>query len=381
MPNQLRALILGSGYAGEGHTLALRRAGVDVTAMAGRTESAVIATADRLEIPHRGTDWRQMIQALQPDIVAVATPGGAHLEQCLGAIEAGCHVLCDKPLAATATDARQIYAAAKATGVKTAYAASFRYQPQALYARELVQAGTLGPIHEVEYVSHASWHRMMPFGWPHRLDQGGGRLNNNFTHKLAIVQHVLGGEILAAMGETRNDLKRAPIGEHVHDFREYNQRAETMARRAQHEWAEVDADSSYTVLVKVGKPGTPWADATSAIFHHAALPPGMNKNYVAFYGEQGVLHIDGVYLQGDVHLFTNGTTWDLQTVPEHIHASLPPEPDHSQRNWDQLAREFVADIRGEGDAGYQTFRDGWIFQEVIDVARRGAGWQEIQGEL
>src|SRR5690606_17428046 len=110
-----------------------------VTAMAGRTESAVIAAADRLEIPNRGTDWQQMIRDVQPDIVAVGTPGGAHLEQCLGAIEAGCHVLCDKPLAATAADARQIYVAAKAKGVKTAYAASYRYQPQALYARELVQ--------------------------------------------------------------------------------------------------------------------------------------------------------------------------------------------------------------------------------------------------
>ena len=49
MPNTLRALILGSGYAGEGHTLALRRAGVDVIAMAGRTESAVTAAAERLQ--------------------------------------------------------------------------------------------------------------------------------------------------------------------------------------------------------------------------------------------------------------------------------------------------------------------------------------------
>src|SRR3954462_1777639 len=148
MPNSLTALILGSGYAGEGHTLALRRAGVDVVAMAGRTESAVVAMAQRLEIPNTGTNWRQMVADLHPDIVAVGTPGGAHLEQCLGAIEAGCHVLCDKPLAATAGDARKIYAAAKAKGVKTAYAASYRYQPQALYARQLVKEGTLGQIHE-----------------------------------------------------------------------------------------------------------------------------------------------------------------------------------------------------------------------------------------
>lgn len=381
MSNSLRALILGSGYAGEGHTLALRRAGVDVTAMAGRTESAVIATAQRLEIPNTGTNWRQMIVDLRPDIVAVGTPGGAHLEQCLGAIEAGCHVLCDKPLAATASDSRQIYAAAKAKGVKTAYAASYRYQPQALYARELVQNGTLGPIHEVECVSHYNWPKMMPFGWPHRLDQGGGRLNNNFTHKLAIVQQVVGGEILAAMGETRNDLKRAPIGERVHDFREYSKRAGDMAQSAQHEWAEADSDWSYTVLVKLGDRSAPLADATSATFRHSALPFGKNKDYVAFYGEKGVIHIEGAYAQGDLYLRTSGETWDVQPIPAHITDALPTEPDHSQRNWDQLAREFVADIQGEGYTGYQTFRDGWIFQEVIDVVRGGSGWSPIVADV
>ena len=381
MSHPLRALILGSGYAGEGHTLALRRAGVDVTAMAGRTESAVIATAQRLEIPNTGTNWRQMIADLRPDLVAVGTPGGAHLEQCLGAIEAGCHVLCDKPLAATAGDSRQIYAAAKAKGVKTAYAASYRYQPQALYARELVQNGTLGQIHEVECVSHYNWPKMMPFGWPHRLDQGGGRLNNNFTHKLAIVQQVVGGEILAAMGETRNDLKRAPVGERVHDFREYSKRAGDMAQSEQHEWAEVDSDWAYTVLVKLGDRSAPLADATSATFRHSALPFGKNKDYVAFYGEKGVIHIEGAYAQGDLYLRTSGETWEVQPIPVHITDALPTEPDHSQRNWDQLAREFVADIQWQGDAGYQTFRDGWIYQEVIDVVRSGSGWSPIAADV
>lgn len=381
MPNSLRALILGSGYAGEGHTLALRRAGVDVVAMAGRTESAVRAAAERLDIPNAGTDWRQMTADLRPDIVAVGTPGGAHLEQCLGAIEAGCHILCDKPLATTAADARQIYAAAKAKGIKSAYAASYRYQPQALAARELVQKGTLGQIYEVECISHYNWPRMMPFGWPHRLDQGGGRLNNNFTHKLAIVQHVVGGEILAAMGETRNDLKRTPVGEKVHDFRDYSKRAAAMAQKSDNEWAEVDSDWSYTVLVRLGQRDAPFADTTSATFRHSALPIGKNKDYVAFYGEKGVLHIEGAYVQGEMFLCTNGESWEHVPVPDHIRASLPPEEDHSQRNWDQLAREFVADIQGQGYSGYQTFRDGWIYQEVIDTARGVSGWTPVAADI
>lgn len=381
MTQALRALILGAGYAGEGHTLALRRAGVDIVAMASRTATSCQETAQRLQIPHAGTDWRAMITDFKPEIVAVATPGGTHLAMASAALAAGCHVYCDKPLALTAPEARQLYALAKANHGKTAYAASYRYQPQTLYARALVQQGVLGAIHEVECVSHYNWPKLMPFGWPHRLDMGGGRLNNNFTHKLAIVQTIVGGEILAAMGETRNDLKRVPVANKVHDFRDYFKQVLTPEEAAKGEWAEVDSDWSYTVLVRLGDRATPLDHAVSATFRHSALTFGKNTDYVAVYGEKGALHIEGAYTQGAMYLRTNGDTWEEVTIPDHIHAALPPEPDHSQRNWDQLARDFVADIRGEGYTGYPTFRDGWMHQQVIDVVRSGQGWAAITGEL
>lgn len=388
MSHVLRALILGAGYAGEGHTLALRRAGVDVIAMASRTAASCQETARRLAIPHAGVDWRAMLADLKPEIVAVATPGGTHVEMAGTAVAAGCHVYCDKPLALTAPEARHLYALAQTHGIKTAYAASYRYQPQTLYARELVQQGVLGALYEVECVSHYNWPRLMPFGWPHRLDTGGGRLNNNFTHKLAIVQNIVGGEILAAMGETRNDLKRVPVANKVHDFRDYFKQVLTPEEAARGEWAEVDSDWSYTVLVRFGDRTTDLAvertDAVSATFRHSALTFAKNADYVAIYGEKGALHIEGAYTQGPMYLRTDSNTvdsWETLTIPDHILHSLPTEPDHSQRNWDQLARDFVADIRGEGYNGYPTFRDGWMHQQVIDVVRSSQGWAAIEGEL
>ncbi len=381
MSNELRALILGSGYAGEGHTLALQRAGVNVVAMASRTLDACQRMAAKLNIPRAGTDWRGMITEIKPDIVAVGTPGGVHLEMITAALEANCHVLCDKPLATTAQAARTIYELAKAKGAKTAYAASYRYQPQTLYTRELVQQGVLGAVYEVECVSHYNWPKLMPFGWPHRLDQGGGRLNNNFTHKLAIVQNSVGGEILAAMGECRNDLKCVPVADKVHDFREYMQRTLTPAAAEQGEWAAVDSDWSYNVIARIGDRAAGLDAAVTATFRHSALRLGKNPDYVALYGEKGTLHVEGAYMQGGLSLCTDGKTWEELPIPERIHAALPPEADHSQRNWDQLAREFVADILGKGNAGYQTFRDGWIYQEVIDIVRAGSGWTPVASDL
>lgn len=381
MSNELRALILGSGYAGEGHTLALQRAGVNVVAMASRTLDACQRMAAKLNIPSAGTDWRAMITEIKPDIVAVGTPGGVHLEMISAAVEANCHVLCDKPLATTAQDARTIYQRAKAKGVKTAYAASYRYQPQTLYTRELIQQGVLGAVYEVECVSHYNWPKLMPFGWPHRLDQGGGRLNNNFTHKLAIVQNSVGGEILAAMGECRNDLKRVPVADKVHDFREYMQRTLTPEAAARGEWAEVDSDWSYNVITRIGDRAAGLDAAVTATFRHSALRTGRNPDYMALYGEKGTLHVEGAYMQGGMALCTDGKTWEELPIPERIRAALPPEPDHSQRNWDQLVREFVADIQGQGNAGYQTFRNGWIYQEVIDIVRAGSGWTPVASDL
>ena len=380
MTNSIRAMILGSGYAGEGHTLALQRAGVDVVAMASRTLAVCQQMAAKLNIPQAGTDWRSMLAEIKPDIVAVGTPGGVHLEMITAALDAGSHVLCDKPLATTAEDARAIYALAKAKGVKTAYAASYRYQPQALYVRELVSQGRLGAVCEVECVSHYKWPALMPFGWPHRLDMGGGRLNNNFTHKLAIVQQVVGGEILAAMGECRNDLKRVPVGNKVHDFRDYLKQALSPEEAERGEWAAVDSDWSYNVITRIGDRAAD-ADAVTATFRHSALRTGKNPDYIALYGEKGTLHVEGAYMQGAIYLCTDGERWEELSIPAHIRDALPPEPDHSQRNWDQLAREFVADLRGEGYAGYQTFRDGWIYQEVIDIVRAGAGWTPVAAEL
>ena len=65
--------------------------------------------------------------------------------------------------------------------------------------------------------------------------------------------------------------------------------------------------------------------------------------------------------------------------PDAITASLPAIEDNTQRNWTQLAREFVADIQGEGMAACPSFRDGWIYQEIVDAVRADQQWTEIAG--
>jgi predicted dehydrogenase len=374
----LRALALGAGFAGQGHSEAFRYHGVEIAGMASRTKDAVERVAREMEIPYAGDDWQKALDDVAPDIVLVGTPGGAHYEPVMAAIERGCHVFCDKPITTSAGNAKDMYLAAESKGVKTAFAASFRYQPHALLAKQLVAEGAIGEPWETECVSHYNLDPLIPFGWSHRVDLGGGRLSNNFTHKLSICEHVLDGHITAVNGEARNDMPRAPVVDGVHDFRERSKFAPETADEVEH-WETADSEWTYTVMARMTaarESGQP----VSALFKHGGLQPRYQEDYVAFYGSAGALFIKGAYAQGPVSVKTRKGAWEEVVMPPAITDSLADIRNDTQRNWTRLAELFVGDIRGESVEAYQTFKNGWIYQSTIDAIRDGNGWVKVGDE-
>ena len=93
MNKQLKVLVHGTGFAGQGHTDAFRNAGAEVVGIVGRTESVVKEVAQNMGIPYASTDWQQALLDCQPDIVSIGTPGGAHVEPIKQAIEQGCRLM------------------------------------------------------------------------------------------------------------------------------------------------------------------------------------------------------------------------------------------------------------------------------------------------
>ena len=93
MSKSIKVLIQGTGFAGQGHAEAFRSVGAEVVGIVGRTQSVVEQVAKDMEIPFAGTDWQQALEQCKPDVVSIATPGGAHEEAITQAIEFGCHVL------------------------------------------------------------------------------------------------------------------------------------------------------------------------------------------------------------------------------------------------------------------------------------------------
>jgi len=187
MKSSITVLIHGTGFAGQGHADAFRAVGAEIVGIVGRTPSVVSQIAKKMDIPYYGTDWSQALKDCQPDIVSIGTPGGAHFDAISEAIECGCHVFCDKPLTDGGESAVTLYELATQKKVKTAFAASFRYMPHVIHAKQLVASGAIGEPLEVECISHFNLERDIPFGWSHRKEDGGGRLNNNL-HSVSTIR-------------------------------------------------------------------------------------------------------------------------------------------------------------------------------------------------
>ena len=375
MGNPLKVLVHGTGFAGQGHADAFRYAGAEIVGIVGRTKSVVEAVAADMDIPYAGLDWQQALTDCKPDIVSIATPGGAHYDPIKQAIAQGCHIFCDKPMTADGASAKELFELAEARPVKTAFAASFRYMPEVLHAKRLVADGAIGEPLEVECVSHFNLERDIPFGWSHRSEDGGGRLNNNFTHKLSIVTSVVGERILSVMGEVRDDMGKAPIVKGVHNFKTRREHIPKDLNDPKLEWGESNTEWSYNVTAKLESPFA--KKPVSVLFKHGGLHPRFNEDYIAFYGSKGAIYIKGHYGSGPLYLYGKDKNWNEVPLPADIAANIPDVAGDTERNWRYLIRDFVKDINGETVPPYQTFKQGAQYQQLIDIIRRNDNWVDV----
>ena len=370
----LRVLVAGTGFAGQGHAQAFRAAGAEVAGIVGRTEHVVRDTAARLTIPYAGTDWTAALAALGPDIVSIATPGGAHYAPIKESIAAGCHVFCDKPMTDSTETAADLLRRAKAANIKTAYAASFQYAPSVQHAKRLVAAGAIGAPTEVESISHFNLERGIPFGWSHRAESGGGRLNNNFTHSLAIVTSVIGDKILKVCGDLRDDLGRAPIVDGVHDFTKRRDFIPQDLNDPALQWGESNVEWSYTVIARIQSMLA--SQPVSVLFNHGGLVPRFQEDHIVFYGTKGAIFLKGHYGTGPL-FHHDGTKWSEIPLPQDIADAVPDVAGETEQCWHSLVRLFVRDICGEPVAPYPTFQEGCRYQQLIDLLRRSDNWTDV----
>lgn len=371
----LRAVVIGAGWAGQGHVNALRFAGVEVVAICARERAVTQAVADRLGVPIASTNWRQTLAAVKPEIVTLATPASLRREVVEVATARGCHVLCDKPLAATAAEARELYTLVNQAGVKHAYAATHCYDPSVAWIAELLRTESIGVVQEIDcLIRTPAWTPLRPWTWMDRLATGGGILNNGLTHLLAMLETMLGSRLLSITGEARVLRRRAPVVAPIHDIRRINGHLPKAEDADQYEWRACDAEGAFSALLRFAAPRPQQPPVQVSVVVNMGAYALASTNGWYFYGESGTLIGKGVSsLVIAQDKGPNAEPTPLP-IPQRLIDALPALGDDTENKWAALARDFVADVRGESHQPYLTFHDGWRYQVAIDAIRAGQGW-------
>ena len=166
--------------------------GVEVVAIAGPDVERCQAVADKFTIPRVFADYHDML-ALDLDAISIGVPNAYHAQIAIDALEAGCHVLCEKPLADTLAAGERMAAAARGSDKVLMVAFNRRYLPNSLTLKRLIDAGTLGPI----YYAKTAWTRRTGIpgfgGWfTTKALSGGGPLIDLGVHALDLALHMMG---------------------------------------------------------------------------------------------------------------------------------------------------------------------------------------------
>ena len=384
---KLKAIVVGAGWSAEGHTKAFQHYGVDVLAICARKPDIVQKVASGLGVPEASTDWRRSLLKHKPDIVALTTPAILRTEVIELAVELGCHIISEKPLALTAAEAEYIYSLIKDTGLKHGFAATHLYDPSVAYVQELLtQQHVIGELTAVDIgysrriPSDTPSKTVKPWNWMNSLAHGGGALNNGLTHRLGMLERMTGMKVVSAVGEAKTAIRKAPVVPEIRDFRVWRSREITTEEASKLEWRVCDAEWDYSAFFKLRPPGT--AVPENGILATMRTNPGVPTHSPTggwyFYGTQGTLVGRGGHILSPLTKHVGEKTEELP-VPQTLTDALPRIGDDIQNKWVALVRDFLADIENRSHDSYLTFQDGWRYQIGIDAIRASTGWTQIPG--
>lgn len=373
--------MIGYSFMGAVHSHAWRTVGrvfdlgvdVDMRVICGRNEEAVTAAAAKYGWQSAKTDWRAVIARDDIDIIDVCTPGSSHEEIAVAALNAGKHVICEKPLANTVAEAERMAAAAQASSGKSMVAFNYRRVPALAYARELVRQGRLGRIFHVRAVYLQDWIIDPEFPLVWRLvkeEAGSGALGDLGAHIVDAAQFVTGSQITNVSGELRTFIDERPLVGETHLLE-----ATKSAERGK---VTVDDAALFLANFDNGAVGT---------FEATRFASG-RKNGMAIEvnGEKASLRFE---FESMNELWVHDHTVDgkdagfrrvMVTESDHPYVEGWWPPGHVlgyDHTFTHEFRDFVLDIVNDR-APEPSFADGLYVQRVLDAVERSSQAQSVR---
>ncbi|WP_369138393.1 Gfo/Idh/MocA family protein [Modestobacter versicolor] len=221
----LRVGLLGYAFMGAAHSQAWRTAPhffdlpllPELTVLAGRDAAAVGAAATRLGWAGTETDWRRVVERDDVDLVDICTPGDTHAEIAIAALDAGKHVLCEKPLANSVAEAEAMTAAAEraaARGVRAMVGFTYRRVPAVALARQLVAEGRIGQVRHVRAQYLQDWiaDPAAPLSWRLQKERAGsGALGDIGAHIVDLTQFITGETVTGVSAVLETFVRKRPL--------------------------------------------------------------------------------------------------------------------------------------------------------------------------
>lgn len=222
---RLRVAMIGYGFMGAAHSQGWRTAPrffdlpaePDMAVVVGRNADAVAAAAGKWGWAESATDWREVVARNDIDVVDIVTPGDSHAEIAIAALEAGKHVLCEKPLANTVAEAEAMAEAAEkaaARGVRAMVGFTYRRVPAVMLLRNLIAEGAVGKVNQVRASYRQDWlvDPDMPLAWRLQKEHAGsGALGDIGAHAIDLAQFVTGQNIDKVSGVIDTIVKERPL--------------------------------------------------------------------------------------------------------------------------------------------------------------------------
>ena len=212
---KLKTVIFGTGFMGRVHTEAVRRLGnVEVVGVAGSTAERARKFADAQGIERSTGDYRELLGDPEIDAVHICTPNSLHFPMGMAAMEAGKHVMCEKPLASTRREAETMVALAREKKLANCTLYNLRSYPQVQNMRALREAGDLGEIRVVQGTYSQDW-LLYDTDWNWRVEAQPSRTFADIgTHWCDLIEHITGERItsLCADLHTFHKTRKKPKG-------------------------------------------------------------------------------------------------------------------------------------------------------------------------
>lgn len=219
--NQLRVGMIGYKFMGKAHSNAYRSLPMffpnalkpEMKAICGRNASAVQEAADQLGWNESVTDWRELIQRDDIDLIDINAPSDAHKEIAIAAAKAGKHIFCEKPLALTLADAREMLQAAEDAGVRHMVGFNYRFSPAVRLAKKLIDSGRLGQIYHFRAWFLQDWimDPQFPLVWRLQKEVAGSGSHGDLGAHLIDLAHYLVGDMQEVIGMSETFIKERPI--------------------------------------------------------------------------------------------------------------------------------------------------------------------------